>query len=324
MKRTCVLLTLPLAMLVIAAGPAGTAPLPCSAGPIRVWGDGADRQVIEMLQTVYRARHPAACFTNSLHGPESAIAGVYTGVADIAFMAREIREPMERMAYEWARLQTPHIVSFARGGMDANRPGAQLAVVVNPANPVRSLSLTELDAMLGAERLRGAAAIRRWGDAGATGPFGSRPVALYGLEFADPSMLFVRRHVMKDSRKWNPEYRILADYRAVVDAVSNDPAGIAVVAVGAIDDRVHVLALSEAPGMPAALPQQAAIVAGTYPLARTVGIVVERDKGGYLKPEVRAFLAFVLGPEGQAAIARSDTHLPLAPNQAAAVLEKLL
>lgn len=324
MRRLPAILIVPFAMLAIAAGPAGTASsASCSAGTIRVWGDKADRAMIEALEQAYRIRAPYTCFANALHGPESAIAGVYTGVADLAFMAREVREPMERMAFEWARLDKPTVISFAHGGLLADRQGAQLAVIVHPSNPVQRLTLAELDAIMGAEGLRGARPIRHWGEAGAKGEWATRPLNLYGSAIDGPPMLFIRRLVMKDSRKWNPGYRALADDRAIVDAVRGDRGAVAIVAAGAVKGRAKIVAVSEKAGAPAVLPQADAIVAGTYPLARKLGVVVDRSQGETLPLALAGFLAFMLGAEGQAVIARSGTHLPLSPVDAAAELEKV-
>jgi phosphate transport system substrate-binding protein len=82
-------------------------PATAVAGEIRIWGSPADQRHIEALgaglfpPATGRAR---AC---TYRGPESTIAGVYTGVADIAVMARELREPMERMAFEEASSPSP-------------------------------------------------------------------------------------------------------------------------------------------------------------------------------------------------------------------------
>lgn len=316
MRRLPAILIVPAAMLTIAAGEPGTAGKSCGAGTIRLWGDNADRKVIEALETVYAAGRPETCFANSLHGPESPIAGVYTGVADLAVMAREVREPMERMAFEWARLDKPTVIPFAHGGFAPGRHGSQLAVIVNHDNPLRMISLAQLDALVGAEGLRGLPPIRNWSLAGPRTKWAERPVAIYGTALDSPAMLFFRRLVMKNSRKWNPDYRALPDDGAAVDAVVRDASGLAVVAVGAADRRVRVLAVSQ-DGERAFLPKRDAIIAGSYPLTRTIGIVVDRSKGRELPPEVRDFLRFVLTPKGQSIIAGSETHLPLSNADAA-------
>lgn len=322
MRRLPTILFVPFAVLCIAAGEPGTAGQSCGVGTIRLWGDNADRKVIEDLEKAYTEGRPGVCFANSLHGPESPIAGVYTGVADLAVMAREVREPMERMAFEWVRLDKPTVIPFAHGGFAPGRHGSQLAVVVNRDNPLRSISLAQLDALMGAESLRGLPAIRNWSLAGPRTKWAERPVAIYGTALDSPAMLFFRRLVMKNSRKWNPEYRVLPDDGAAVDAVARDASGLAVVALGAADQRVRILAVSQ-DGGPAILPERDAIISGTYPLTRTISIVVDRSKGRELRPEVKGFLHFVLAGEGQSVIARSKTHLPLSSADAAGAVGML-
>ena len=70
-------------------------------GTLRIWGSPEDGWLIEELEACFRTYQPRVRFINSLHGPESTFASVYMDVADIAFMAREIRQPLETMAFEW-------------------------------------------------------------------------------------------------------------------------------------------------------------------------------------------------------------------------------
>lgn len=331
--------TVSVAMLSMAAKPAHSADSADSAdstscapsATVKLWGDPDDADVITALQMAYRAKAPAICIVPRLYGPESAIAGVYTGVADIAFMARELREPMERMAYEWVRLGKPTEIAFAHGGFQADRAGAQLAVIVHPQNPITSLALDQLDAMFGAEALRGARLIRTWGDAGAGAgaatragaKWADRAVVVAGTAIDDIPMLFVRRLVMKDSRKWNPNYRAFASDAEAVNWVARDPAAVAIVAAGAVDRRVRLLPLAAKQGAAAVLPTAASVADGSYPLARTLRLVVSQSDDKITPPATKAFVQFILSPEAQAIIARSKTHLPLGRDVALREAEKL-
>lgn len=329
--------TVTVAMLSIATGPAHSAE-GASCAPsdtVRLWGDPADAGLIDALQAAYRRQAPAICIVPRLYGPESAIAGVYTSVADIAFMARELREPMERMAYEWVLLDKPTQIAFAHGGFQADRQSAQLAVIVHPQNPVASLSLDQLDGIFGAEALRNGRLIRTWGEVGdeiggevggadgADATWAGRRVVVAGPAIDDIKMLFVRRHVMKDSRKWNPNYRAVASDAEAINLVARDPAAVAIVAVGAVDRRVRMLPLAAKQGDPAWLPTSASIADGRYALARTLRLVVDQSQGRVLRPATKAFIAFILSPAGQQLIAHSGTHLPLNADIAAQEAEKL-
>ncbi|MDB5737330.1 MAG: phosphate-binding protein of an transporter [Sphingomonas bacterium] len=317
---------LPLLLIVPAAtGAAPAADTPVAAGAIiRVSGSPADRPLIEALEAGYSAKVPGARFANTLHGPESTLAGTYTGTADIAFMARELREPMERMAYQWAMLQSPLLVRYAMGGLTADRPATQIGLFVNRANPIAALSLARIDAVLGAEHLRGAANARTWGDVGAAGGWKTRPIHLYGPAVASTDALFLRRLVMKDSRKWNEAYREERSADAALAAVSQDAEGIAFAPLSARHDGLKLLSI--APGDEegvAVLPDAATIRDGRYPLVRSVSFVIAHDKDKPPAENLSDFAGYILSPAGQDVVALDGAYLPLAPDALADARHRL-
>ena len=201
-------------------------PMASLSGEIRISGSPEDPELFEELQAQFAGHHPEEIFSNRLYGAESTIAGLYTGVTDIAFMARELREPMERMAFQWVKLTLPFVIEIANAGFRSDRPSAQLGVFVHQDNPIEALSLASLDAIFGAEQKRGPRNARLWGDVGASGAWASRPIHPVGPIVDSIAALFFRRAVMLDSRKWNPDYRILTDNSAVLLALRADPAAI--------------------------------------------------------------------------------------------------
>src|SRR5215470_5554903 len=66
---------------------------------IRVWGSPQMSGVLRLWEQGFQKKRPRARFKNELHGTATGIAGLYTGVADVAVMGREIW-PIETMAYE--------------------------------------------------------------------------------------------------------------------------------------------------------------------------------------------------------------------------------
>lgn len=293
-------------------GAAPAAAFPGAAGaPVRVSGSPTDRPLIEALERGYAGTQPAIRFDNMLHGPDSTLAGTYTGTVDIAFMARELREPMERMAYQWAMLQPPLLLHYAVGGINGVRLSTQIGIFVNAANPMASLTLAQLDAVLGAEHLRGPANARRWGDLGSDPGWAMRPIHVYGPAVDSVAALFVRRQVMQDSRKWNEGYREQPNARAALDRVARDPSGIAFAPVADRPPGVRLVALARDADEAAALPDRAGILTGTYPLVRWVDLVVAHGKGTPVPPAVARFAAYILSPAGQGIIGQIGPYLPL-------------
>src|SRR5207302_1100303 len=93
------------------------------SGTIRVRASAADGWLVEHLEAGFRKAQPGVTFSGTFHGPESTFAGVYTGVADVAFMAREMRVPMESMAFEWVHHYKAFEVEIANAGLGTERPG---------------------------------------------------------------------------------------------------------------------------------------------------------------------------------------------------------
>lgn len=315
MRSSPLLLALTLTVLPIATA-AG------AAGALRISGSPADGPLINRLWAGYLASHPNARLETRLKGPESTLAGIYTGTADIALMARETREPMERMAFQWAMLAAPFEVTVATAGVEADRPSAQLAIFVNRANPVTRLTLPQLDALLSAERLRGGTPIVRWGDADVDGDFSAQPVHVYGPPVDTTDALYMRRLVMKDSRKWRADYHTQADAAAVVKAIGADRDGVGFAPLGLGDTQVRAVALVDDKGQ--AWPADRGSIANRdYPLVRSIRMIVYRPDKGQVASETQDFLRYVLSPAGQALIAVDGHYFPLPPNQAAAERARL-
>lgn len=296
-------------------------PTPPVAHVLRVRGDLADASMIEALEAGFSQR-TGVRFINSLHGPESTLAGVYTGVADIAFMPREIREPMERMAFQWALLERPFVLSIANAPIDRDCPSAQLAVLVHSSNPLARVSLDDLDGIFGAEHLRGQTNLRTWGQLGLDGAWRDRPIVPIISPVDSIASLFVRRSVMLDSRKWNPALQQVEQARAIAE-LDSEPSGIAILPAHLRSIRVRPVAVAPGSGDFAVALDRNSVVDGSYPLLRKRTAVMHRSKDVPLRPELRRFMSFILSEEGQEIVDRSGVAIALDRRAASTELAKL-
>ena len=310
-----------LAALLCAALHVGAAPYQPQQqvrGDIRIWGNPEDGDLIKLWEEGFRKHHRDAPIVARLHGPESAMAGIYCDVADIAFVGRELRLPTDNMAFQWVKLYRPTTVEIANAGFKAIRPAAGLGVFVHPDNPIAGLTVAQLDAIFGAEHKRGPANARTWGDVGLTGEWAARPMHVLAPPVTTIPALFFRRVVLDDSLKWNMEMKEMASDTQAVDAVARDPAAIAYAPMVAATGAVRALPLAS--GAAFVKPSAETAADRSYPLSRAVIVAVDRPTGKPLDPRVREFLRYVLSDEGQAAIAREGAYVPL---QAAAVQKQL-
>lgn len=295
------------------------------SGTIRIWGSPVDGWLIEELEAGFRQYQPRVRFRETLHGPESSFAAVYMDVADIAFMAREIRVPLETMAFEWVHHYPPFEVEIANAGLGVDhgvdRPEVDLAFFVNRSNPLSCVSLQQLDDIFAADHRRGGDDVRAWGGLRLTGAWASRPIHVYGPRLQDISSISIRRSVLDGSRMWNPGYRIVAGgWSELLESVARDPDGIGFAPPRPGNQGVKALRVAASGQSPCyALTAQTA-EGRTYPLTRTIDVALDRPPGTPIKPAVREFLRFILSRGGQHIIASDGAYLPLS---AASVRQQL-
>jgi phosphate transport system substrate-binding protein len=288
---------------------------------LRVRGDPADERLILELEAGFTERSGVQ-FSNSFHGPESTLAGVYTKTADIAFMPREIREPMERMAFQWALLEPPFQISIANAAIHHKSAATQLGVFVHRTNPLTEISIQELDGIFGAEHLAGSANLRTWAQLGLADDWAQRPITPVTSSVDSVAALFFRRFVMCDSRKWNPGLQQLAG-EAASKFLGNNPAAIVIAPVYFATNDIRLVSVSPNASEPAVPLTPATVINRSYPLVRERTVIVHRAKDAPLRPELNRFLKFILSSDGQAIVASSGIALPLDSKFMSAELEKL-
>jgi phosphate transport system substrate-binding protein len=294
------------------------------SGDVRIWGSPADAALLREWGEGFRRFQPQARIQATLYGPESTLAGVYCGVADLALMAREMRLPVENMAFTWVYRYPPFSVEIANAALTAGRPSATLAVVVNAANPLQHLTLMQLDGILGAAPRRGGANVRKWGDLGLGGIWKGRAIHVYGPPVDSIDGMFMRTVVMQGSYKWNPTYReIKGDDAQVLQAVAQDEQGIAYASLDPPSQHIKPLALSATAGAPFYALTEHNVAARAYPLSRVITMALNREPGKPIEPKVKEFLRFILSRDGQAVLARDGHYIPLTAASERAQLERL-
>ena len=294
------------------------------SGEIRIWGSPADAALLRDWNEDFQKFQPRAHIEATLYGPESTMAGVYCGVADLAFMAREMRLPVESMAFTWVYRYPPFSVEIAGAGVTAGRPSANITVLVNRVNPLRHLTLTQLDGILGTEHRRGGTNLRTWGDLGLGGVWRGRPIHIYGPPVDSINAIFVRTVVLRGSYKWNPAYReVVGEDARVLEALERDPQGIAYASLDMPRGQIRPLELSGTAAAPFYALDARNVASRAYPLSRVISMVLNRQPGQAIEPKVKEFLRYVLSSNGQAAIARDGHYIPLSFESARAQLERL-
>ena len=309
-------------------------PQPIPPGVIRSWGHVFLKNIMGSWEQSFKKYHPDITFSDNLVSSAAATGALFTNTADLGILGREIR-PMEVAGYNRVMKRKPFPLEVMTGSYANADKSVALGIFVQKDNPLTQITFRQLDAIFGSEHLRGEKVnIRNWGQLGLVGPWANRTINVYMGELdAAPAFYFSQR-VMRGSMLWNEHMQHFDDInrsdgtvyvaqQRIVDALAQDPAGIAVSGAGCRNPGVKLIpvAVLDDGAYIDATPES--VEARTYPLARSVWIYSNQGPGHPLDPRVREFLRFIFSREGQELVREEGEYLPLTPELAAAQLKKV-
>lgn len=280
-----------------------------------VGADSMDVMTFGWIRMLRRA-HPNLEITMEARSSLTAAPALTNGLADVAPIAREFL-PSELAMFRQKFGYDPLLIRVASGSYATNNRSHALAVYVHRENPLRELTLAQLDAIFSSSRKRGhPTEIKVWGDIGLTGDWAYRPISIYSMRRPNGIVNFFQQRVLLegDFKATLAERSNSSDQGALVavtEAVAADIGGIGFAGFAHANDRVRALALAQSEGSPYVLGTPDSVSDQTYPLARWVYIAVNKPPSQPLPPQVREFLRLVLSYEGQRIVAQDDAFLPL-------------
>jgi phosphate transport system substrate-binding protein len=198
-----------------------------------------------------------------------------------------------------------------------------LAVWVNKDNPIKCMTMAQVDAVFSKSRRHGYKEdIKTWGQLGVTGEWASRPVSLYGRNSASGTYGFFKEHVLKNG-DYKDEVKEQPGSAAVVQGVTVDRYGVGYSGIGYATAGVRPVPLAATEGGKCfeATPENA--YSGDFPLSRFLYVYVNRAPGKALEPITREYLRLVLSKEGQEVVVK-DGYFPIPANIAKEELNKVL
>lgn len=203
-----------------------------------------------------------------------------------------------------------------------------LGIIVNPANPIASLSLTQVVRIFAVGGPSGD--IATWGQAGPKGDIAERQIHPVGplpsdyLDSEDPQVGEFLSTGKMGGLNMNHTYLPMARYADIVQRVSEDPAAIGITALNRQLSNVKVIALKNTDSGPAVRPTALDIAAGRYPLDRFIYIYLRNGKGLPLDEFGKDYMRMVLSEAGQQAIASEAAgYIPLNAGELAEERAKL-
>ena len=280
MKRTKIFTALALAVL----GLAGLAAAQ-RAKMIQIKGSDTMVNLVQILAEEYMGKNPGSAIAVLGGGSGTGITGLINQTCDIANSSREWK-PKE-IDQAWDKGITPRPFVVAVDG---------LSIIVNEKNPIARLTVAQVGALYRGE-------IKNWK---AIGEF-AKPVSLYGRQSNSGTYVFMQEFVL-GNKNYSTDMKEMNGNAQIIEGVIQDEGAVGYVGVGYLFDEkgqvrkgLKVVEISKEPGGPAYLPtDKAAVDSGDYPVARPLYMATN----GKPKGDAAKLLAWIVGPEGQAIVAR--------------------
>lgn len=222
--------------------------------------------------------HPDVSVAVTGGGSGTGIAAILSGTCDIAQSSRDMKP--EELAKAEA---TGKPVQQTVVGIDG------LAVVIHPNNPVSQLTLEQL-----ADIFTGK--MTNWKEAGGK----DLPILILSRERNSGTHVYFLEEVLRRGNPKGPEEfaasaLMMPSSQAIAQEVESSEAAIGYLGMGYVTLKQKVLAIAKTSSGPYVLPTLGTSQSGEYPISRPLYFLTRGEPEG----DVKAFIDFVLSPEGQ-------------------------
>ena len=282
------------------------------SGNLNSIGSDTMNNLLTLWLESFRKFYPNVNIQIEGKGSSTAPPALISGTSQLGPMSREMKsEEIDKFEAKFGYKPTQ-----IKTSLDA------LAVYVNKDNPLKGLSLPQIDGIFSKTKRSGIGKdITTWGQLGLTGDWANRNISLYGRNSASGTYGFFKEHALfkgdyKDEVKEQP------GSASVVQGVTEDRFGIGYSGVGYKTSGVRIVPLSKKDGDKFYDGSYENVLSGKYPLARFLFIYVNKKPNQPLDPLLKEFLKFVLSYEGQEIVIK-DGYLPLPTKVIKEELKKL-
>jgi phosphate transport system substrate-binding protein len=282
------------------------------SGNISSIGSDTLNNVMTLWAETFQKFYPNARIQIEGKGSSTAPPALISGTAQLGPMSRamkgsEIDQFEKRYGYKPTALRT---------SVDA------LAVFVNKDNPIKCMTVAQVDAAFSKSRRHGYKEdITTWGQLGLTGEWAGRPISLYGRNSASGTYGFFKEHTLKNG-DFKDQVKEQPGSASVVQGITVDRFAMGYSGIGYATAGVRAVPLAEKAGGKCVEAEADNAYHGTYPLARFLYVYVNKAPGKPLDPLTREFSKLIMSKEGQEAVIK-DGYFPIPASVAKEELNKV-
>jgi phosphate transport system substrate-binding protein len=283
------------------------------SGNISSIGSDSLNNLMTLWAETFNRFYPNAKIQIEGKGSSTAPPALISGTAQLGPMSR----PMKGTEIDQFEKKYGYKPTAIRTSVDA------LAVFVNKDNPIKCLTMAQVDAIFSKSRRYGHREdIRTWAQLGLTGEWANRPVSLYGRNSASGTYGFFKEQALKNG-DYKDEVKEQPGSASVVQGVTVDRYAIGYSGIGyaTAGARAVPIAAKDGDKCHEAVADEA--YAGSYPLARFLYVYINKAPGKPLDPLTREFVRLMLSKEGQEVVIK-DGYFPIPASISKEELNKIL
>lgn len=230
----------------------------------------------------YQEENPNVRISVTGGGSGTGIAALINGTVDLANASRKIKE--EELAEAQSKGVNPMEHIIAR---DA------IAVIVNPENPVRELTLQQIGDIYSGK-------ITNWSEVGGD----DRPIVKLSRETNSGTHVYFLETVLRMGEKENKtlfstDTLLLPSSEGIIAEVRQNPNAIGYDGLGYVPHDLVMIAIAKTEGEPYILPSIETVNEKTYPIARDLYVYTNGEPTG----AVKEYLDWILNTEAQEIVA---------------------
>ena len=241
----------------------------------RIKGSDTLLPLTQELAEEYIEEHPSREVIVTGGGTGVGIASLMENTTDMAMASRRIKFG-ERMRFAEEGLEAKEVIV----AYDA------LAVVVNPSNPVDSLTREQLEAIF-----RGK--IANWKEVGGD----DMKIVVYSRETSSGTYEFFKESVL-ENRNYMASILSMPATGAIIQSVKQTKGAIGYIGLAYLNQYVKPLAVSYDGGEHYAMPSVETAADGSYPIVRPLYYYYDSTKEAIVAP----FISYALSPKGQMSV----------------------
>lgn len=270
------------------------------SGSLKSIGSDTLNNLMTFWAEGYKKMYPDVKIEIEGKGSSTAPPALIAGTSQFGPMSR----PMKGAEIDQFEKKFGYKPTAVRGAVDA------LAVFVHKDNPIKCLTLQQVDAIFSKTRKGGFDKdVTTWGQVGMTGEWADKPISLYGRNSASGTYGYFKEEALfngdyKDSVKEQP------GSSTVVQGVASDKYAMGYSGVGYKTADVRTVPLARKAGETCYDATADNAYSGDYPISRFLYVYVNINPNQAIDPLRGEFIKFVYSKAGQEGVVK-DGFFPI-------------